>query len=133
MVIFLLEFGGSAADAAPFLAPFYALQPFVATNETVPYTGAAHAAASGLTDAVCQPGNSWRLYPVGLQYYNISTNRAIFDLYKDMVNKYPAMSSSVIQFEGYPQQGVRAVEPDSTAYAHRGDTLLVYVSSSLLS
>ena len=126
MIVFILEFGGPAADAAPILAPFYALQPVAATNETVPYTGTAHAGGAGVTDAVCQLGDNWRLYPVGLQSYNIRTNRAIFDLYKDMVNKNPAMSSSIVQFEGYPQEGVRAIEPDSTAYAHRGDSLLVY-------
>ena len=114
------------------LAPFYALQPVVATNETVPYTGAAHAAASGNTDAVCQPGNSWQLYPVGLQIYNIRTNRAIYNLYKDMVNKNPALNSSVVRFEGYSLQGVRAIAPDSTAYAHREDALLVYGSTPFL-
>ena len=36
------------------LAPFYALHPFVATNETVPYLGVAHPAGSGVTDEVCQ-------------------------------------------------------------------------------
>lgn len=110
------------------LAPLYALNPVAASKETVPYTGAAHAGGAGVTDAVCQPGGSWRLYPVGLQTYNISTNRAIFDLYRDMVNKHPAMTSSIVQFEGYPQEGVKAVEPDSTAYAHRGDNFLVYGS-----
>ncbi len=122
MIIFILEFGGPAADVAPILAPFYSLHTVVATNGTVPYT----AGGAGITDPVCQPGDSWQVYPVGLQTYDISTNRAIFNLYKDMVTKNPAMSSSIVQFEGYPQEGVRAVEPDSTAYAHRGDNLLVY-------
>ena len=131
MIVFVFEYGGPAADAAPMLAPFLALQPVAATNETVPYTGAAHAAASGDTDAVCQPGNSWQLYPIGLRTYNISTNRAIYNLYKDMVNQNPALNASIVQFEGYPQQGVRDVEPDSTAYAHRGDNLLVYDSPPL--
>lgn len=130
MIVFFLEYGGPAADAAPLLAPFYALKPVATTNETVPYTGAAHAAGAGDTDAVCQPGQNWQLYPVGLQTYNISTNRAIYNLYKDMVNKHPAMNASVVQFEGYPQQGVKDIEPDSTAYAHRGDNLLVYDSAS---
>lgn len=110
------------------LAPFYALQPVVATNVTGPYPGVAHAAGAGLTDFVCQPGFDWSLFPVGLQTYNIQTNRAIYNLYKDMVNKHPAMNNSVVQFEGYAQEGVRAVDPDSTAYAHRGDSLLVYVA-----
>ena len=114
------------------LAPFYALQPVAATNETVSYPGVAHAAAAGLTDPVCQLGTSWSLFPVGLQTYNIKSNRAVYDLYKEMVNKYPAMSGSIVQFEGYAQEGVQAVDPDSTAYAHRGDYLLVSVPSLLI-
>lgn len=125
VVIFVLQFGASAAEAAPILAPFFALNPISATNETVPYTGAAHAAGAGVTDATCLPGVSAQLYPVGLQTYNISTNRAIYNLYKTMVNENPGLNTSIVQFEGYAQQGIRAVEPDSTAYAHRGDSLLV--------
>ena len=107
------------------LAPFYALQPVAATDVTVSYPGVAHAAASGNTDPVCQPGTSDYLVPVGLQTYNIKTNRAVYELFKEMVNKYPAMNASAVQFENYPQEAVRAVDPDSTAYAHRGDSLLV--------
>ena len=133
VIIFNFQSGGPAATAAPILAPFYALQPVAATNETVPYTGTAHAAGAGVTDPVCQPGTGGYLFPVGLQTYNIETNRAVYDLFKEMVNEYPAMSpASVVQFENYPMEGVRAVEPDSTAYAHRGDSLLVYVLSLLL-
>ena len=111
------------------LAPFYALQPVFATNETLPYPGVAHAAGSGLSDPVCQPNiSSWSIFPVGLQNYNVTTNRAIYNLYKEMINKYPTMgSASVVQFENYAQQGVQAVDPDSTAYPHREDYLLVYV------
>ena len=130
MIIFQLQFSGPAADADPMLAPFYALQPIAATNATVPYPEVAHAAASGNTDPVCQPGTSDYLFPVGLQTYNPETNRAVYDLFKEMINNYPTLGSqSAVQFEGYAQQGVRAVEPDSTAYAHRGDSLLVYVLS----
>ena len=111
------------------LAPFYALQPVAVTNETVPYPGSAHAAGSGNTDPVCQPGSSWYQFPVGLQTFNIEANRAVYNLYKKMVNQYPAMNTSIVQFEAFPQEGVRAVEPDSTAYAHRGDSLLVFVPS----
>ena len=49
-----------------------------------------------------------------------------------MVNKNPAMNASVVQFEGYPLQGVRVLEPDSTACAHREDALLVYDSTPFL-
>ena len=132
MVIFQLQYSGSAGDANVVLAPFYALQPVAVTNETVDNPGSAHAAGSGNTDPVCQPGSSWYEHPVGLQTFNIEANRAVYNLYKEMVNEYPAMNMSIVQFEAFPQEGVRAVEPDSTAYAHRGDSLLVLVPSSLL-
>ena len=129
VLVFLLEFGGSATDAASILGPFYALQPVATTNVTVPYPGAARAQGSGVNDAVCQHGHGVSSFPVGLLTYNTTANRAIYDLFKDMVNKYPAMSSSIVQFEGPPMQAIKAVESDSTAYPHRGDNLLVYVYS----
>ena len=98
----------------------------------MPYPESAHAAGSGNTDPVCQPGRSWYQFPVGLQTFNIEANRAVYNLYKKMVNQYPAMNASIVQFESFPQEGVRAVEPDSTAYAHREDSLLAFVSLSLI-
>ena len=132
MIIFQLQFSGSAGDANVILAPFYALQPVAATNETAPIPGSAHASGSGNTDSVCQKGSSWYNFPVGLQTFNIEANRAVYNLYKKMVNQYPAMNASIVQFEVFPQEGVRAVESDSTAYAHRGDSLLVFVPFSLI-
>ena len=105
-----------------------ALGPVVATNVTVPYTEVAHASGSGVEDAVCQNGLSWKLYPVGALVYNITTNRQIYHLYSKMVNENPEFNNSVVQFEGYSLQGVKAVAPASTAYAHRADNLLLYVA-----
>ena len=90
----------------------------------MPYTGLANAAGSGVDDPVCAKGFSWKLYPVGLQVYNITTNWAIYNLYSKMVSENPAFNNSVVQFEGYSMQAVKAVDPASTAYAHREDNLL---------
>ncbi|KAG8526290.1 uncharacterized protein KY384_000283 [Bacidia gigantensis] len=124
VIIFTLEYGGSASSAAPILAPFYAIDPVITTNTTVPYTEAAHAAGAGLEDPPCQPLSSWKLFPVGLQTFNIRTTRALYELFSTMIAENPAFNNSIVQLEGYPQQGVRAVDPDSTAYAHRDDILL---------
>ena len=131
MIAFSFVFSGPKAEGERLLAPFSALKPVVATNETTPYPGVAHAAGTGVTDEVCQRGTSDYLVPIGLQSYNITTNRAVYNLYKKMVTEYPALAASIVQFEGYPQQAVQAVEPDSTAYAHRDDYVLVYVLPSL--
>ncbi|KAL9008563.1 MAG: hypothetical protein Q9180_009492 [Flavoplaca navasiana] len=47
-----------------------------------------------------------------------------------MVRKYPEMKGSVVQFEAYPMEGVRRVREGKTAYAHRGDGLLVALQTS---
>ena len=128
MIYFTIQYSsGPAAEAATILAPFYALKPVATNNQSVPYPDSAHAATSGLTDPVCQGGDGGYLFPVGLLSYNITTNRAIYNLFKEMVSKYPTMAGSTVQFENYSPVGVRAVEADSTAYAHREDNLLVYV------
>jgi len=84
VIIFTFQYAGPLNAAAPILAPFNALQPASASNETVPYTGVAHAAQTGLTDATCQPGRNILLFPVGLLTYNIDTNRQIYELFKGM-------------------------------------------------
>jgi hypothetical protein len=128
VIVFLIEYAGTKAEAEPLIAPFLSLDPVVAVNKTVPYTGVALAAGTSLNDTVCKPGASWKLFPVGLQVYNATSNRAIYKLLSTMIAENPIFNGSVVQFEGYSLQGVRAVDPASTAYAHRGDNLLVYVS-----
>ena len=107
------------------LEPFRALGPVVDVNSTVSYSESAHAAGSGLTDDVCKDTGSWKEFPVGLLKYNITTMRAVHSLYKDLVTKHPEFSGSFVQCENYPMQGVQSIDIASTAYAHRGDSILV--------
>ena len=126
--MFIIEYAGTKSEAESLYAPFVGLGPVVATNVTVPYTEVAHASGSGVEDPVCQSGLSWKLYPVGTLVYNITTNRQIYSLISKMISENPEFNNSVVQFEGYSLQGVKAVDPASTAYAHRADNLLMYVA-----
>lgn len=120
-----MNFAGTQAQAEPLLAPFLALNPVVANNETVPYTGASHAGGAGVDDPICQDGDSWILFPVGLEVYNVTATRAVYTLFSTMIAENPKLNGSIVQFEGYSLQAVKAVDPASTAYPHRGDNLLV--------
>ena len=73
-------------------------------------------------------GSTWRLFPVGLKTYNITANRAVYNLYKNLVNEHPEFNGSIVQFENYALEGMKAIDPASTSYAHRDDDLLVYVN-----
>ena len=50
-----------------------------------------------------------------------------------MITTHPALATSFVQFEAFPMQAVKAVDPASTAYAHRQDDILVFVSPFPLS
>ena len=65
-------------------------------------------------------------FPVGLKVYNVKTNRQIYDLFADIIVTHPGLATSYVQFEAFPMQAVKAVNPDSTAYPHRDDDILVY-------
>lgn len=48
-----------------------------------------------------------------------------------MITTIPALATSFVQFEAFPMQAVKAVDPASTAYAHREDDILVFVPRPL--
>ncbi|KAI4243322.1 MAG: hypothetical protein L6R40_003494 [Gallowayella cf. fulva] len=68
---------------------------------------------------------SRRLFPLGLKSYNVTANRQVYDLFKQLVTEHPEFNGSVTHFEGFALQGMQAVDPDSTAYPHRDDNFLV--------
>lgn len=125
MILFQLYYFGTPAQALPYLQPFLDLKPIVVSNATTAYKTLAHATGTGLGDPVCAPGKAQTAFPVGLKEYNIAANRKIYQLFSDIVNQTPALNSSFVQFEGYALQGMKAIDPASSAYAHRDDNILV--------
>jgi hypothetical protein len=84
-------------------------------------------------DPVCGFGYELFTATSGLQVWNTTTQRQIYNLFNEKVNEEPDLAAgSVVLLESYSTQGVRAVNPDSTAYALRGDNLLTYVWPSFL-
>ncbi len=78
-----------------------------------------------MNSPICQPGNSAAVFPVGLLRFNATAIHRVYDIYSELVTQHPDFVHSVVQFEAYPVQKVRSVDPASTAYAHREDNLLV--------
>ena len=127
MIIFQFQYAGTEAEAQPLVAPFVALKPVTSDNGSVPYPDFADAVGSGDNTSVCQyDGLGHAQFPVGLKVYNISAVRAVYDLHSKLVTEQPAFNETIVQLEGYPLEAMKAVDPASTAYAHRADNLLVY-------
>ncbi|KAF2135670.1 uncharacterized protein K452DRAFT_281181 [Aplosporella prunicola CBS 121167] len=116
---------GTPEDAAPYLEPFQALGPSFVTDDIVPYPEVPNAAGAGSRTPLCGKGLTRMHFSTGLDKYNVTANRQVFDMFKEETSTPEYTENSVIGFEGYPLQGFKAVDPDSTAYPHRSDNLIV--------
>jgi len=129
LIFYSAYYAGTAAQAQPYLAPFLDLGPVAAVNDTISFPDLADAVGTGSKSPVCHKGGSGTQFPVGLKTYNTTANRAVHNLYKKMIAEQPAFNGSIVQFESYPVQKMKSVDPASTAYPHREDNLLVYGTS----
>lgn len=80
-----------------------------------------------LADGPCQKtGNANPRFPIYLKQYDPKAQAQVYELFKQATTD-PAspFGRALFMFEGYSQQGVKAVDPKSAAYAYREDNLLV--------
>ncbi|CAG8958962.1 hypothetical protein HYFRA_00012959 [Hymenoscyphus fraxineus] len=73
----------------------------------------------------CAYGLTSRRYPIGLQSYNVTAVREVYNEIDSTFNKVPEVAGSFFLLEGYSTQAVKAIDPDSTAFPHRDDNILV--------
>ncbi|KAI4211498.1 MAG: hypothetical protein LQ351_005674 [Letrouitia transgressa] len=125
-----LYYTGTSSAARHYVEPFLAIRPLVVENATVPYAELATALGVGVGGVICAPGLSHRLFPVGLLEYDVHANRKLYSLYEKLLAEEPLFNKSTVQFEGYALHGMQAVDPASSAYAHRMDNLLVSFSTA---
>ncbi|KAL8856133.1 MAG: hypothetical protein Q9178_007258 [Gyalolechia marmorata] len=130
VILFQLYYFGTAADALPYLQPFLDLKPIIISNATTAYKNLAQETGTGIDGPICAPGMAKAIFPVGLKQFNIDANRQIYQLFSDMVIQTPALNGTIVQFEGYALQGMKAIDPASSAYAHREDNILVSFTTS---
>ncbi|KAL8709491.1 MAG: hypothetical protein Q9220_005733 [cf. Caloplaca sp. 1 TL-2023] len=125
---------GPPSLATPYTSSILALSPIHVSNATFPYAQVSHRSfQASVGDPTCLAGISSKTrFPVGLKTYNTSINRQIYDLFEEMITAHPALATSFVQFEAFPMQGVKAVGAASTAYAHRGDDILVAFSTQYI-
>ncbi|KAL8998301.1 MAG: hypothetical protein Q9169_002615 [Polycauliona sp. 2 TL-2023] len=124
-----VDFAGNPEEAQPYFDHFNNLQPIAMRKwDSLSPSEIQSAASQDIDSAVCAHGSTWRLLPLGLKRYNVTANRQVYELFKQLVTQHPDFNRSVGQFESYAQQGMKAVDPDSTAYANRDDDILVSLS-----
>lgn len=128
MIIITIYYVGTAEQAAQYLGPYNALGPVSTVSDSIPYPGIPDATGTGSTNALCQFGLTHVQSPIGLLTYNITSNRQAYELYKKKTLEIPAFNGSILVFEGYSLGGMKAVDPESSAFPHRSDNILMYAA-----
>ncbi|KAJ6128717.1 CAZyme family AA7 [Penicillium samsonianum] len=123
-------YAGSQSEAQQYLTPFDNLNPFSSTDGNVPFPEVPNIQGTGINNATCDKGLERIVGPAGLQVYNATAQRQIYDLFNKNVNSYPALAASAVVMEGYSVEAVRNVDSDSSAYPMRDDYLLMQTTIS---
>lgn len=114
------EYAGPAADAEKLLGPFNAIKAI-----QVGSTEASYPIVSGADDTEC-PGAKRAISSVMTLEYNVTTERALYDLFNKKIAEYPELApSAYLWHEGYATAGMQAIPSDSTAYPHREENHLM--------
>ncbi|GAB1311024.1 FAD-linked oxidoreductase OXR2 [Madurella fahalii] len=113
---------GPAREANRYLAPFSAIESVYEESDDVPYTLISKAQQNSVDDFICQEGNARVTATAGLQVYNLTAERQIFEGFKRRVARYPELAAGCgILHEGYSTKAVLEQNPADSAYPFRDD------------
>ncbi|KAL9004071.1 MAG: hypothetical protein Q9188_003106, partial [Gyalolechia gomerana] len=113
---------GSAEVAEQALALFNAIEAVYDESGDVPYPGVSLAQGNGEDDFICQDKEVRVTATAGLQVYNLTAERLIYDGFKQRVASNPKLAAGCgILHEGYSTEAVDNKNPDDSAYPFRAD------------
>ncbi|GKT90211.1 FAD binding domain-containing protein [Colletotrichum tofieldiae] len=123
---------GTAEDAEKHLAPFNAIEAAYEESGDVPYSEIAHAQGTSMSDPICQHGSIHCTSTAGLQVYNLTAERLIYEGFRRRAAEDPDLAAVTgIMHEGYATAGVEAVDPAGSAYPFRADRHLMFFNAAL--
>jgi hypothetical protein len=123
--VYIIQEGVDVVDSA-YTQPFVNIGPVSETPASGDFRDLAGWTNIALDSAPCQKDGSINpRFPIYLDTYNISAQRTSYDLFSSAVGGNSNFSGSIFMFEGYAQEGVKAIDSASAVYAFRGANLLV--------
>lgn len=123
-------YDGAQADAEPLLKPFDQLGPLSVSEVNVPYKVINDHIGGAVDDPLCEPNKTHIVGTAGLQVYNATAMRAIYDLYNHKMSQHPRLAATRMLVEGYAVQGVHSFPSDDSAYPLRADNILTQVPAA---
>ncbi|KAL4767675.1 hypothetical protein BDW60DRAFT_211750 [Aspergillus nidulans var. acristatus] len=129
LIQWYFAYRGSAEAAAPLLAPFDAIPALFEESGDLPYPGIAATQGLDSESVVCQHGYRIISATAGLQVYNVTAERRIFESFRRRIGSNRALArGGVIEHDGYSTAGVEAYDPDDSAYPFRSDRHLMLIN-----
>ncbi|KAI0414784.1 hypothetical protein F5X98DRAFT_236985 [Xylaria grammica] len=118
-------YNGSPDVLSEYAKPFHGIGPLnVQTGQ-----GSLHDLAVVTFQDVDGPGCAYGMtslrYPIGLTSYNVAAVRQVYDEIDNTFRRVPEVAGSFFLLEGYSTQAVQAVDPETTAFPHRDDKILI--------
>lgn len=120
--VFLYD--GDKRGAAPALKPFDNLQPLSVEEVNVPYKTINDQVGGAVDSYLCEPNKTHIIGTANLQTYNVTSMRAIYDLYNQKISQHPSLGKTRVLVEGYSVKGVRSFKSDDSAYPLRDENIL---------
>lgn len=120
-----LHDGPLSADAKAALKPFDQLSPLSVSEVNVGYNVIFGQLGGSLNGALCEPNKTHIVGTAYLQVYNITTMRAIYDLYNQKIRQNPRLGGTRVAMEGYGMQGVKSFKSSDSAYPFRSENILL--------
>ncbi|KAI1468333.1 FAD-binding domain-containing protein [Daldinia caldariorum] len=126
VIFWTFAYRGSAEEAESHLAPFNAIGAVYEESGDVPYPRISYAQGTNEDSTLCQD-NIYRIpATTGLEVYNVTAERLIFDGFKRRAASNPALAAGGnILHEAYSDEAVLAHDPDDSAFPFRSDHLLM--------
>ncbi|KAI1419984.1 Glucooligosaccharide oxidase [Xylaria sp. FL1777] len=119
-----LVYSGPEKESEPFVKRFDAISPVWKDSKTATWDALPWATYNGLNNVLCTP-QGWAKFPIKNFYaanakrYDIPTMRAYFNGWRDMNEKYGSEATFSVMFESFPQQRVREIPDNATAFPWR--------------
>ena len=126
IAFYLIQEGVKTVSAAH-VKPFADLGPIINAPTSGTYRDLAKWTGISVNDDPCQiTGNANPRFPIYLAKYSPQAQGKIYQLFKNATTTPGSpFAGALFMFEGYPMQGVQALDKDTSAFAYREDNLLV--------
>ncbi|KAI1373506.1 putative FAD-dependent oxygenase [Hypoxylon crocopeplum] len=124
-MFWVIQEGATTVDSAH-TRPFHELGPISTDAGSGTYLDIPRWVGWDNEAAPCQhTGLANTRFPIDIESYDVQAMRKMYDLFTSATQETPALNGSFFLFEGYSLKGVKVVPPESTAFAFRGDNILV--------